>query len=327
MTSTAAETPPEPPESRPGRIGFHHMGRAAPRYRWWRPVAGTSVIAGGTVLIVTLARAGIPAVATAIDGPRVHVLLAALVLGFAGVALTLPLVLAVTRWIEGRGVGTLISITGRIRWSWLGWCSLAAVVVTIATIAVSSVVASRTAAGASPPLHPHALTWGTVALVVNSLMVIVVLVALQSTAEEFVTRGWLLQAVGGFTRDPWLAIAVQAVAFTVLHGLNGNRWEYLHLFSYAIIIGWLTVATGGIEAAVAYHVAFNGLSMVLAVPVLIVLGADPDSSDQAVTWQLAAVQVFFCLLYAAAVRWWSRRRLVVTRPSAAQARATAAAAL
>jgi membrane protease YdiL (CAAX protease family) len=51
--------------------------------------------------------------------------------------------------------------------------------------------------------------------------VTLLLVPFQAAAEEYLFRGWLLQAFGAFMRTPWPGILIGAAAFTALHAYTG----------------------------------------------------------------------------------------------------------
>jgi len=113
-------------------------------------------------------------------------------------------------------------------------------------------------------------------------------------------------------RGPWVPIAVQAVVFAALHGW-GTPWGFADLLLFGGVAGWLTVRTGGIEAAVALHVMTNLIGFALS-------AAYGDlSTEQTATdmpWQLAVVDVPVLLGYAAVILRLARRRDLVTRTPA-----------
>ncbi len=57
---------------------------------------------------------------------------------------------------------------------------------------------------------------GAVGVRASRWLIILVLGVFQSAAEEYLTRGWLLQAIR--FASPWPGIIVQAVIWTALHG-------------------------------------------------------------------------------------------------------------
>ena len=122
-------------------------------------------------------------------------------------------------------------------------------------------------------------------------------------------RGWLLQGVGAWLRTPWLPIAVQAVVFAALHGW-GTPWGFADLVVFGLIAGWLTVRTGGLEAAIALHIMNNLVASVLAAAYG-ELTLDETAADM--PWQLAVADLPVLLAYAGVIVWLARRRGVAVR--------------
>lgn len=88
------------------------------------------------------------------------------------------------------------------------------------------------------------------------LLVIVLTAPLQAAGEEFLFRGYLLQAAGSVGRSPWLAVAISAVIFTFMHG-SQNVPLMVDRLGFGLLAGALVLLTGGLEAAIAAHVVNN----------------------------------------------------------------------
>jgi hypothetical protein len=125
-----------------------------------------------------------------------------------------------------------------------------------------------------------------------------VFVAVQAAAEEYVFRGWLTQAVGAFLRSPWVAVLPQAVLFATAHGW-GTTWGFIDLLLFGLVAGWLTIRTGGLEAAIALHVLNNLLAFGVSAAVVDGLSSDDTAADA--PWQLALADTATVLAYAAIV--------------------------
>ncbi|MEU6177479.1 DUF6223 family protein [Streptomyces coeruleorubidus] len=100
--------------------------------------------------------------------------------------------------------------------------------------------------------------------------------------------GWLTQAVGAFFRSPWFAVIPQAVLFAAAHGW-GTKWGFIGLLVFGGVCGWLTIRTGGLEAAVALHALNNLLAFGVAAAFVDGLSSDETAADS--PWQLALVDV------------------------------------
>ncbi|GIF14254.1 CPBP family intramembrane glutamic endopeptidase [Actinoplanes teichomyceticus] len=295
---------------------YHHLARTGGN-RWWRTVAGTLVlivtgaVLGLAVFLVAAVAAWLAGRPDNVDDVPSFGPLADLAVLFLTIAVFLPATLLAARWVQRRPAGTLMSVTGRLRWGWLLRCL---------AVAAASIVLFLLVALA---LDPGGEQLGTDGDPVGwrpflvSVLVLALVVPLQSAAEEVVTRGWLLQAVGSWVRGPWLPIAVQAVVFAALHGW-GTPWGFADLVVFGAVAGWLTVRTGGLEAAIALHVGNNLISSVLAAA-FGELTVDETAAD--LPWRFAVVDVVLLVAYAAAV-WWlaQRRHLAFAEPALVPAR-------
>jgi nicotinamide riboside transporter PnuC len=152
--------------------------------------------------------------------------------------------------------------------------------------------------------------------------VLLLLVPLQAAGEEYLFRGWLMQAVGAYRRRPWIAMAVQTVLFAAAHGWQGP-WALSFFAVFAIVAGVLTLRTGGLEAAIGLHVVNN----VIAIGLYAASGALDQvgipSSDM--SWQHVTADLALMCVYLGVVLWLARRRGIATTTPAAPVPAPALA--
>ncbi|MEU7903427.1 CPBP family intramembrane glutamic endopeptidase [Actinoplanes sp. NPDC049118] len=292
---------------------YHRLART-PAHRWWRTVLGTLfIVAGGVVTAIGVFLAGATVAAitgrpVGADGVPSFGARADLALAFLTVAALLPVVLMAARWIQCRPAGTLSSVTGRLRLRWLLTC------LPIAGAAIALFLgagaALDTATGEDGGLTGSLAGWGPFAA---SALVLLLVVPPQVAAEEYLTRGWLLQGLGAWCRGPWLPIAFQAVVFAALHGW-GTPWGFADLVVFGLVTGWLTVRTGGLEAAIALHLANNLLGSLLGAA-FGDLGVDQTAADM--PWRYVLIDLPVLLGYAGVIAWLARRRGVATRTVAA----------
>ena len=297
--------PPGTPYHRLARTGTH---------RWWRPVLGTLflVLAGavaglGGYLVVTAAAAlaGRP---DNVDGIPSFGALADLALGFLAIAGLLPATLLAARWVQRRPAGTLSSVTGRLRRRWLLACLPIAGVAIVLWLSAGLALAAAT--GEDTGLGDPLAGWGPFA---GSMLVLLLVVPLQAAAEEYVTRGWLLQGLGTWFRGPWVPIAGQALVFAALHGW-GTPWGFADLVVFGLVAGWLTVRTGGLEAAIALHIMNNLVGSAVAAAYG-QLTLDETAADM--PWQLAVADLPVLLGFAAVILRLAHRRGLTTRTTTA----------
>jgi membrane protease YdiL (CAAX protease family) len=301
MLSTAAQAP------------YHRLAANRPRPAL-RAVGGTLYVLAGWMVLgvaVYLAAMAVAAVAghpMADDGTSgMGPLFDDAVLCLA-IAALLPVTLTGARWVQTRHAGGLSSVTGRLRWRWLFTCLGIGVVATIVTLGGGTALMAVT--GADLGDTGGWVGWGRFAA---SVAVLAAVVPLQAAAEEYAFRGWLLQALGAVIRRPWVPIGVQAVLFAAIHGW-GTPWGFADLVVFGLLAGWLTVRTGGLEAAVALHVANNLLSFTGAAA-FGMLGGEQTVTDAG--WQVVAIDVPVLLAYTVVVSWLAgRRRLAVISPPA-----------
>jgi uncharacterized protein len=285
---------------------FHQLART-PSNRWWKTILGFVFVLIGYVAIIAVG-AVVYFVALAATGrkeaPDVGPV-AELVLTLGAIILVLPLVFLAARWTQGRPIGTLSSVAGRLRWRWMLTCALLAVAAAVVSLglAVGLFALTGNAAGSEP------FEWVGWSTFLPAIVVVVLLVPLQAAAEEYFCRGWLLQSVGAFVRSPWVAVGVQALVFALLHGV-GTPWGFADLMVFAVMAGWLAVSTGGLEAGIALHAVNNVLAFGLTATTVGGLTSDETAADAG--WELAVADIIAVVCFGLVVRWLARRRQLQT---------------
>ncbi|GAA0951375.1 CPBP family glutamic-type intramembrane protease [Actinocorallia libanotica] len=304
---------------------FHQQDRTE-RHRWWRPLLGTSALAGGVVFLILVVFVGwmaghalvtgelpepVEGGDQLVGGPLEDLALQLVLLG-----VLLPLV-PLAAWIfSRRPMGTVISVVGRMRWRWLGVCALAALAYVAVSLVTGMIVTAVFTDG--EPL----LEWAGWSVFWAPALVILLLVPFQSAAEEFVFRGWVLQAVGGCTLrrpdgsyrnaltralgrvfgTPWPAILISSALFVAGHGYR--TWAMVDIFIWAVACGWLAVKTGGLEAPIALHVLNN----LLAFGVTAAAGDLEDSLQQgAAPWYYLLSDMPPLIVFVLLILWLRRR--------------------
>jgi len=275
---------------------YDELARATGRPGWWRPVVGTLllfVLCGVGAMVMYFKALGIAeGLGAEHDAEGLPILgdVGETASGLAGIAAGIP-ALALTVWVvQRRAISSVVSVTGRIRWSWLGRCFAVAVVIFVVNF-VASVFVPRSGESAEEPW----VGWGTFLL---SVLMLVALVPLQAAAEEFIFRGWLLQAMGSLLRNPVLVVVPQGLLFAAAHGW-GTAWGFADLAVFGLAMGWLTIRTGGLEAAIALHAVGNLISFVMSSAFEGGLASDETAAD--LPWEYALVDMGATLLFAVLV--------------------------
>ncbi|GAA4198416.1 hypothetical protein GCM10022252_48780 [Streptosporangium oxazolinicum] len=305
---------PPPPRHDPWLVaapsGSRYDRLARTRLRaWWRPMLGTVVglaalMLAGLVVILGGATIGVLVGADmgGSDGQIFTDPVLDLGVNLLSIAAVLPVVYGVVAWIQRRPPGTLSSVTGRLRWRWLARCAAVAtgaVVLGQAAVAVTYVASGEDLG--------DLFGWVGWERFLPALVVTLLLVPFQAAAEEYVFRGWLIQAFGTFLSNPWPGILLGTAGFTAVHAYVD--WGILDVFAFGLLMGWLAVRTGGLEAAIALHVVNNVLAFGVS-------GADGSLSEAlkqgSVPWQTLAGTVVQLGLYAIVVVVMARKQRIET---------------
>ncbi|MCI4666080.1 MAG: CPBP family intramembrane metalloprotease [Neomegalonema sp.] len=185
------------------------------------------------------------------DGAATPVRLAVLLIGLAAAA---PALALLTPLLHQRSVFFLLSPNRRFSARNLGAGAGAAALLALLTVALG-VAADAFFWAAWPP--PAIIAF------------FIPLIALQATAEELLFRGYLLHASAPLRRYGSIALAAPSVLlFSLLHYTPGGGWAPLAApFIFAIGATAITLRSGGLSAAIGFHVIYNWFA-------LLVLGGD-----------------------------------------------------
>ena len=280
MSSTAPPGPADPSPQPPAADGahgvpyhrIHRIGAWGP-HGWWRGLVGavTAVVGVFVVMPIVLLLAFV--VWFAVSGAGVLDGVQALVdtsdvtptsLAYLNLSLAaaIPVAWFSTRVFHGLRPRWLASVRPRLRWHWFFLALGLSVVALVATLLVSAVLPAQ-ADGAAVTGSLNEFT----ATTRDFVLVVLLLTPLQAAGEEYLFRGYLTQALGGLVRSPRLglavAVVVPAVLFALAHGAQDPP-VFVDRLAFGIVAGVLTIATGGLEAAIAMHVLNNFLAFGLA---------------------------------------------------------------
>jgi membrane protease YdiL (CAAX protease family) len=267
VTSPAA-TPPSAsmplPVDRP--LAYHRLALANPNYRWWKPLVVAALGFVIYLLLSVLVLRAMNGMASAwlsradyVDYTRQiltpnTVLTSPLAITalLVSVLLMTPALVLARRALGIGGLGFLSSVAGRLRWRWFG----------VALIPAAAYMGVQTLIGYgiapffdSEPLGTPSVSPGVYAL---TLTAVLLLVPLQASAEEYVFRGFVMQAIGGWVRWPVIAVVASTIPFVFGHIYN--VWGLLEVMVFALVAAWVTLRTGGLEAAIGVHILTNVLA-------------------------------------------------------------------
>ncbi|MFT4215451.1 MAG: type II CAAX endopeptidase family protein [Microbacterium sp.] len=307
---------PLPADATAGGLAFHRLVFARRRNGWWTPlvVGAVGVALYLAFLIVVLlgivvASFALPDLMDSVDAFARDLtidmndpFIVALTLGT--IVLMLPSYVLASLIVNGRRVGLVSSAAGRLRWRWMLQCTLVAVIVSAVLLAVTLLLPAELAGEVVDPAGPGP-QWAA------TLVVVLLLVPLQAAAEEYVFRGYLMQAVGRWLRHPAFAILLPVPLFVMGHMYDVLGQIGVGLF--AIAAGWLTWRTGGLEAAIALHVVNNLVGFGLS----IAEGSDPTATETGIVsflWSLLLVGGYVAIIEWMRARHPIPRTLVITPP-------------
>jgi len=145
------------------------------------------------------------------------------------------------------------------------------------------------------------------------------LIAVQISAEEFLFRGYLMQAFGRIWGNLFFVVVSQALLFGLLHCANTEVSEYGFLttmpfyIGIGVLLGILTIKTNGLEAALGVHF-FNNL---YATSVVTFRGASLPSPSLFLIQQydpIVSLIVFFVILLTFSFIFWGIMRKIKQPP-------------
>lgn len=308
---------PLPSDATTGGLAFHRLVFARRRRGWWTPLVVGALGVAFYLLLMVVTILGL-VIASAFQPGILDRLISFsdpsafdvsdpffLTIMLGTIAIMLPCYVLASRIVNGPRVGLVSSAAGRLRWGWMLRTGVAALALSAVLTGISMLLPQDGGEAVSVP--PPAM-W-----MVVSLVLILVLVPLQSAAEEYVFRGFLMQAIGRWLRHPAWAILLPVPLFVL-----GHMYDLLGQIGvglFAVAAGWLTWRTGGLEAAIALHVVNNLTAFLVG----LVTGTNPTATT---TGWMSLVWSFLLIGgYAALVELMLRRRilprtLVLTPPPA-----------
>lgn len=95
-----------------------------------------------------------------------------------------------------------------------------------------------------------------------------ILIPFQTSSEEYLFRGYLMQGLGVVTRNRWLPLVLTSVSFGLLHMLNPEVDKIgpiimVYYIGTGFFLGILTLMDEGMELALGFHAANNLLTALL----------------------------------------------------------------
>ena len=163
----------------------------------------------------------------------------------------------VAKWIHKQTLVSLINPFGNIRWSRFFFSFGLWAAVVICTTGLDYVMRP-----ADYVLNFEPLSFFILVLVAG------IMLPLQTSCEELIFRGYLMQGFGNLARNKWFPLLMTSIIFGSMHILNPEveKMGYSILIYYigtGLILGIFTLLDDGLELAMGFHAANNLMGALL----------------------------------------------------------------
>ena len=245
---------------RASELPYHRLSHVNPRARWFTPVLEGLLIAGIYFVLLLIVSFALLAFAVMLRVPydyltdlqRIYANVfktpLVFITFFISIIPVIPAIFIARLITNFKPLGLIHSIAGRMRWSYLGvFLGFGFLIFGLYYVGFATLDGSLTTQNSVHPLN-SGMFWLYIVL-------ILLIVPFQCYAEELLFRGYLMQTVGRWLKNPVWAIIIPAPIFMVLHGYG--LWGLLSVLTMALIAGFLCWYTGGLEAGIGLHIANN----------------------------------------------------------------------
>ncbi|MBQ4819486.1 CPBP family intramembrane glutamic endopeptidase [Aquimarina sp. MMG016] len=99
-------------------------------------------------------------------------------------------------------------------------------------------------------------------------LISIFLLPLQTSFEEYLFRGYLMQGIGVLAKNKWLPLFITSITFGLLHSFNPEveKLGYIMMVFYigtGFLLGIMTLMDDGMELALGFHAANNMIAAML----------------------------------------------------------------
>lgn len=228
------------------------------KHEWWRYAIGVLIIIAGTVIgqipfTVAILIKGWPNIANMTEAEMMRVLESnlsffLLLLSFAVGLLALFLVI---KYLHKQSILEATTARKKVDWGRFFFAfGLVAAFTIIATLIDYN-------------LRPEDFIWNfrMVPFIIMAIIAIV-MVPLQTSFEEYLFRGYLMQGLGVLARNRWFPLLMTSVVFGSLHLWNPEveKLGYVIMIYYigtGLLLGIMTLMDDGMELALGFHAGNN----------------------------------------------------------------------
>jgi hypothetical protein len=102
------------------------------------------------------------------------------------------------------------------------------------------------------------------------LLIGLFILPIQTTAEELFFRGYIMQGVVAWLKEPWIALLLTSLFFGIVHGQNPEIQEYgiapmmVYYIGAGVLLGLITIFDNSLELAIGIHAAINFYAAVIS---------------------------------------------------------------
>ncbi len=117
--------------------------------------------------------------------------------------------------------------------------------------------------------YPEDFVWNFKPVPFAILAVItLLLIPIQTSCEEYIFRGYLMQGFGNLAKNRWLPLVLTSVIFGTMHIMNPevNKMGYIVMIYYigtGFLLGIMTLMDDGMELSLGFHAANNLIGALL----------------------------------------------------------------
>ena len=118
-------------------------------------------------------------------------------------------------------------------------------------------------------MNPGSLIWNFKPVPFALLFIIAtVLIPIQTSTEEYVFRGYLMQGFANLSLNKWFPLLMTSLIFGSMHVLNPEvdkigYWVLVYYIGTGLFLGILTLMDEGLELALGFHAANNLITALL----------------------------------------------------------------
>lgn len=144
-------------------------------------------------------------------------------------------------------------------------------------------------------LFPEQYTWNFKLVPFTILCLIsFLLLPIQTSMEEVLFRGYLMQGFGIWFKRPWIALVITSIIFGLLHSANPEVQKLgmitmVYYIGTGLVLGIMTLLDDGMELALGFHAANNIASAIFVTTSWSALQTDAlfvNTSEPSVGWEM-----------------------------------------